>query len=210
LPLWLRRTKRLGRFFRRRLGPLTQARAVRQPWTLPRRAYHFLRGARAPRPAHARAPLWDTLVAWLARVRLEWQGERARIPLHTNGCGDFTLASVEAWRATRAYAELEIFSMHLDSLFLYEAHYRGFREEFLPQRIYHLEHTHGFKPDEVRTLNTRLERAAIPQVTGEQFLRWVIRMRKTRRPLDFNDAAWGFAGQELPERELRVAAGAVH
>jgi hypothetical protein len=66
----------------------------------------------------------------------------AQPKLHTNGCGDFTLLSREAWHTLRGYPELPIWSMHLDSLFCYTADAAGYREEVLPgpARMYHLEH----------------------------------------------------------------------
>src|SRR5207248_7928252 len=100
-----------------------------------------------------------------------WHRERARVRLHTNACGDFTMLAREDWERLRGYAELQIFSMHLDSLLLYEAYYLGLRQLVLQGAVYHLEHESGFKPDDaaIKTLNARLERAAIPQITNEIF-----------------------------------------
>jgi hypothetical protein len=121
--------------------------------------------------------------------------------LHTNACGDFTLLSREGWALANAYPELQLFSMHIDSLFMYEAHYHGIAEEFLPFRVYHIEHSHGFKPDEesVIELASRLEKVAIPQISNEEFLGWVIEMRKTRTPRSSNDESWGFSELALPD-----------
>ena len=65
--------------------------------------------------------------------------------LHYNACGDFTLMAKEDWDAMRGYPELEIFSLHIDSLFLMSAYDSGFRERELkpPQEIYHIEHSIG-------------------------------------------------------------------
>ena len=41
--------------------------------------------------------------------------------LHTNACGDFTLLSAADWANLRGYSELEVFSMHLDSLLCHAA-----------------------------------------------------------------------------------------
>jgi hypothetical protein len=122
-------------------------------------------------------------------------------PLHTNACGDFTLMAREDWELTRAYPELERFSMHIDGLFLFQAHYAGVRQRFLPYPIFHLEHGAGFRPDthSVRELEERLERDQIRQITNTEFLEWVVEMRATGGPLAFNGADWGFAGVELPE-----------
>jgi hypothetical protein len=136
-----------------------------------------------------------------AGLRLLFLDERARMRLHTNACGDFTLLSREGWALTHAYPELQLFSMHIDSLFMYEAHYHGIPEEFLPFRAYHIEHSHGFRPDEesVIELASRLEKVAIPQISNEAFLRWVIEMHKTRKPRLENDASWGFSELVLPD-----------
>jgi hypothetical protein len=134
-------------------------------------------------------------------LRELWEREKARVRLHTNACGDFTMMAREDWLRLRGYAELEIFSMHIDSLLLYEAHYARIRQTLLPGAVYHLEHGGGFKPDAkgVKTLNEQLDRKAIPQVTYEQFLDWTIAMYRRRRPLALNGQDWGFGGQWLRE-----------
>ncbi len=69
----------------------------------------------------------------------------AREFLHTNGCGDFTLTARQRWFDLRGYPEFDLFSMNIDSVFCYAAHYGGAREEVLPDpmRIYHIEHATG-------------------------------------------------------------------
>jgi hypothetical protein len=137
------------------------------------------------------------------QLRVLWEQEKARVPLHTNACGDFTLMSRSDWFRLRGYAELQMFSMHLDSLLLYEAHYSGVRQVVLRGPVYHLEHGGGFKPDSVglKQLNDRLDRDAIPQVTNEQFSLWAIEMFRERRPKAFNDGDWGLANERLTECE---------
>jgi hypothetical protein len=136
--------------------------------------------------------------------------EKAMMRMHTNACGDFTLVAREAWHKTRAYPELQLFSMHLDSLFMYQAHYHGITEEFLPFRVYHIEHSHGFKPDDesVNDLNSRLEEVAIPQISNAEFHRWVIEMHKAAKPRFENDDTWGFSELELPEQTVVERAAA--
>jgi hypothetical protein len=175
-----------------------QGRAALRPQRLSRSARpesvqyrpHLRRGWRLP-----------SLAGAYGRLRQAAEAERVRIRLHTNASGDFTLLSRAGWYATRAYPELEMFSMHLDGLFLYQAHYAGYREELLQGPAFHIEHTHGFKPEpkEVQTLNTRLERAAIPQVTMEQFSAWSVEMYRAKAPLPFNGEGWGLAADDLPE-----------
>lgn len=129
---------------------------------------------------------------------VEW--EKSRIRLHTNASGDFTLMSKSAWLRSGGYAELEMYSMHIDGLHLYSSHYTGIREQRLRHPIYHIEHGGGFKPDS-KELDQRLERDAIPQITNEQLMAWIYEMYTTRRPVEFNREDWGFVGEELSETE---------
>jgi hypothetical protein len=127
---------------------------------------------------------------------MEW--EKSRLRLHTNASGDFTLKSKAAWLRSGGYAELEMYSMHIDGLHLYSSHYCGIREQRLRHPIYHIEHGGGFKPNS-KELDERLERDAIPQITNEQLMAWIYEMYKTRRPVRFNKKDWGFAAEVLPE-----------
>ena len=129
---------------------------------------------------------------------VEW--ERSRLRLHTNASGDFTLMSKEAWLRTEGYAELQMYSMHIDGLHLYQAHYCGIREQRLRHPVYHIEHGGGFKPNS-RELTERLERDAIPQISNEQLMAWIYEMYVTRRPVEFNASGWGFEGRQLREIE---------
>jgi hypothetical protein len=109
--------------------------------------------------------------------------------------------SAEGWRAAGGYAELAMYSLHVDGLLLYQAHYAGLREERLPQPIYHVEHGGGFSFAST-DLTRRLERDAIPQITNERLMEWIYEMYETQKPIPFNGDDWGFAGRELPETEL--------
>lgn len=128
--------------------------------------------------------------------------------LHTNACGDFTLMSKLDWFKVRAYPEWEIFSMHLDSILLYLAHYAGIEQVVLedPMRTYHIEHGSGWTPEAERnqTLNRRLEAKGIPQFTMDEFAAIVTLMQKTGKPLISNDQSWGMADEVLPEKNVNL------
>lgn len=126
--------------------------------------------------------------------------------LYTNASGDFTLLERDDWARLRGYPELPIFSMHIDSLLLYQAHFAGLKEVALPYPVFHLEHEKGFKPDGEgqRKMNEWVERAGIPQITDEQFGKWVAEMEQRRGPLQFNSEGWGFGAAELPEESFAV------
>ncbi len=158
-----------------------------------------------PRPIDAvlRRVLPDRLQDWWMyqehrRVRT------ARPRLHTNTCGDFTLLARDQWFRLRGYPELEIFSMHLDSLFCYMAHYSRVREKILrdPMRIYHIDHQTGWTPEMANDKTTwigRLDPDVVPQLTMDQFDSWVGEMRRKSEPLTFNSELWGLAEEDLEE-----------
>ena len=123
--------------------------------------------------------------------------------LHTYACGDFTLMSREHWFQLRGYAELDQFSMHLDSLLCYSAHYAGAEEEVLraPLRIYHIEHGigSGWTPEGQERLNIRIAQKGIQSINHDDVLWLIAQMRTRRAPIIFNMDHWGLAGLELRE-----------
>lgn len=190
------------------LGVIT---SILEADALSRRLHGYRTGAEGRPAAHsvlsavagqARA-LVRALAEYNALLAELWLHEKARVRVHSNACGDFTLLARRDWERLGGYAEFEMFSMHLDSLLLYEAHYSGLRHEVLPGAVYHLEHGGGFKPEPegLRSLNDRVEAAAIPQITNEQFMEWLLEMYEQRKPMRPNGLSpdFGFAGERLPE-----------
>lgn len=127
-----------------------------------------------------------------------------RAHLHTNASGDFQLMAARHWHELRGYPEFETYSMHLDSLLCYAAHFGGAPECVLadPARVYHFDHGGGWTPDEKRTraLGTRLERAGVPQLDHATFDAWAQEMTRAQRSIRFNDETWGLAGDALDEQ----------
>lgn len=123
--------------------------------------------------------------------------------LHTNGCGDFTLIAREHWFNLRGYPEFDVFSMNIDSVFCFAAHYGGAVEEFLadPMRIYHIEHGSGsgWTPEGQQKLYERLAVKRIPVLDNENVLQWAAQMRRLSSPMIFNHEDWGFAEIALNE-----------
>jgi hypothetical protein len=63
--------------------------------------------------------------------------------VHTMACGDFTMMHHDDWSKLRGYPEMQVFSIHIDSLLLLQAFYSGVREFRVPFPIYHIEHAIG-------------------------------------------------------------------
>lgn len=128
---------------------------------------------------------------------------RLEPPLHTNACGDFTLMSSEYWNAAAGYPEFPMRAMKLDGLLCYAAHYAGAKECILkePMRIYHLEHL-ARADGALAALSERQSANQRLQVSPAQYTTWVEKMRRSHRPLIFNDNRWGLADLTLPEIRL--------
>jgi hypothetical protein len=147
-----------------------------------------------------------TGMIWGAKARpIEPLPAENRCPdfLHTNGCGDFTLLARERWFDLRGYPEFDIFSMNIDSLFCFAAHYGGAREEVLadPMRIYHIEHGSGsgWTPEGQQKLWERLAAKRIPILENEEVLQWGAQMRRLSSPIIFNRDDWGLAKSTFNE-----------
>jgi hypothetical protein len=119
--------------------------------------------------------------------------------LHTNACGDFTLLSREDWFKLRGYPELEIFSWHIDSLFLYQASSAGMEEVTLPMPIYHIEHTSGWNPDDGDKLWKRLHAQNIPYLSNQDLAIYREALFRSKATFLFNSEHWGLVANDLPE-----------
>jgi hypothetical protein len=160
---------------------------------------------------------------FLRLLRLRWnetglsaRDEIARVRLHTNASGDFTLMSKQDWLKTGGYPEYEMYSMHIDGLLLYIAHYSNIFERFLPFPIYHIEHGGGFRPEAKGedSLGATLEQRTIPQITNLELMAFIRTMYNERAPIQHNGESWGFASARLveatpqhKETRIRVKAG---
>ena len=123
--------------------------------------------------------------------RKNWAVASAR--LHTNSCGDFTLAAREHWHRLRGYDELPVSAWFLDSMFLFRARRIGLREHWFPDLIYHIEH---LRPDE----------PGVPRFSYDEFRAWVLELSRSRVPPVSNSEDWGLASHAL--REIRIGQGA--
>ena len=122
--------------------------------------------------------------------------------LHTNGCGDFTLMAREHWFDLRGYPELDMFSMNLDSVLCFAAHYGGAREAILgePMRIYHIEHASGWTPEGHKRLFERLAENKVAWLDNQQVMGWAAQMQRWNTTMIFNRDNWGLAELELSEQ----------
>lgn len=167
---------------------------------LPAIREHGLDGLRVPGPREARTSRGP---ARSAAQLAESAWYRLVLPrLHTSGCGDFTLASRDAWFAMRGYPEWPIFSWHVDGMVLFQAYAAGMKMLNLtpPMIAIHLEHGHGsgWTPEGATTLFERLDRSGVPYLTTSEYrrrARAVLRAGRAAQP--FNGPDWGLVSAGL-------------
>ncbi len=126
---------------------------------------------------------------------------RQWMKLHTNACGDFHLMSRDDWFDIKGAPELELFSLHLDSLVCYIAFFAGIKEIMIEAPIYHIEHDSGWSPksEKDRSLYKRLEKNKVPVMSIKELDDWVSKMYKSKAPIIHNDDDWGLNKIELQE-----------
>jgi hypothetical protein len=138
----------------------------------------------------------DEAVKWCSNHHTKL-GEATWEGLHTWACGDFTMLHREDWASTRGYPELEIWSIHVDSLFLLFANRVCGIKEILWEDtcVYHPEHQMSWSVNPeygVEWPSLRDKLAAIV-MTVDFFA------KNGGRNLRWNPATWGLAQDELPE-----------
>jgi len=114
-------------------------------------------------------------------------------------CGDFTLMSREAWHAIRGYVELDLYSLHIDSLGLVAASALGYRQHVFPPEActYHIDHPMGWESlsplEKVRLMADRpaLDYGLVQEVA--------LHALEKKQPLPLNSPNWGYADVELEE-----------
>jgi hypothetical protein len=138
-----------------------------------------------------------------------------RIPnIHLMGNGDFHLMHRDDWMGLMGYAELEMYSPHIDGLLLLAAHYSGIQEQYLPYpnfKIYHVEHPMGMTPENMPALFRSIDARGIPRLPLSVIVAVNDEMRhggykngmyqKRGQYWTFKDntPGWGLVGYRLPE-----------
>lgn len=123
--------------------------------------------------------------------------------VHANACGDFTLLSYKDWTNLRGYPEWEMYSWHIDEIFLYQAKQNGIKAVDLPRKmpIYHIEHGvgSGYTPEASQALFKRLEEKGIPYLHDLNLHKLVHQIFKNKERVIYNDEKWGMSRLFLEE-----------
>lgn len=116
-------------------------------------------------------------------------------------CGDFTLMSKKDWLRIQGYCELDMYSLHVDSMALISAASIGMNQKLFPENAcsYHIYHENGWESnynmpeDRIRFL---VKRPALDWYTvydvGQQ-------LAKLGKPFELNNDNWGYSDIDLKE-----------
>jgi len=121
------------------------------------------------------------------------------IRLDTDACGDFTLMSREDWMDIEGYAELEAYSIHLDSLALLVATALGKKQHTFPPSActYHISHEDGWElAHPIKKLYQDIER---PMLDWSTVRRAGVYLLENQKKLGINAPNWGLADHEFEE-----------
>jgi hypothetical protein len=126
-----------------------------------------------------------------------------RFPLHTNACGDFHLLDRKSWARLGGYSEMNLYSFHLDSLFMYQALSLGIYSIVFPPPLfhYHIDHSHGWIPEQPGVLFNRLRQAKIGFLDQEIAIFEELHRRREIEASEFPEN-WGMPNQVFEEVTL--------
>jgi len=119
--------------------------------------------------------------------------------LDTNACGDFTLMSKAAWEDIQGYPELDLYSIHIDSMGVIAALALGYEQVILPPTActYHIYHKTGWgSMNDLEKVHFWHKRPGIGWDAVHNAGKYLL-ANKVR--YDINAPNWGFADVDLQE-----------
>jgi hypothetical protein len=129
-----------------------------------------------------------------------WSREKRKFhELDLFACGDFTLMSREAWYAIQGYLELDLYSLHIDSLGVIAAAALGYQQHVFPPQacMYHISHASSWETltplEKLKFLSDR------PALDYGLMMEVGLETLATHRPYNLNPADWGYADLALEE-----------
>lgn len=116
-----------------------------------------------------------------------------------DACGDFTLMSKEDWLDIDGYVELEMYSLHIDSMALFAAIAKGKQQIVLAPELcsYHISHTGGWEISDPIDKLKFFEK--FPCLDWWSVWLAGIKIVNEKRNFNFNDKNWGLEQFELEE-----------
>ncbi len=121
--------------------------------------------------------------------------------LDTSACGDFTLMSKKNWIKIEGYPELDLYSIHIDSMGIIAAAALGLKQEILPVEMcsFHIHHEDGwesFAENPIGLIKFMERRPGLDWFSVSETGKWLI---KKEKGWGLNKPDWGFENEKFKE-----------
>jgi hypothetical protein len=119
-----------------------------------------------------------------------------------DACGDFTLMSKNDWEKIQGYAELDMYSIHIDSMALWAAVAVGIKQQVLAPKCcaYHIDHADGWESSNVARTIKFLE--SKPCLDYSIVQKGGIELIQNKQHWNLNSQNWGFVTSDLSETSI--------
>ena len=156
-----------------------------------------------------KVPEWVYNYRWFAKIINRYNAIRRKryftplelefYSLDTKACGDFTMMHKDAWLKIQGYLELDLYSIHIDSMAVIVAKASGLTQTIFPPNacIYHIDHYNGWESmtalEKVNFINQK------PGIGWDIVSETAMQLLKDRTGYNFNKKGWGFADSTFEE-----------
>lgn len=126
-------------------------------------------------------------------------GQFAHFLIDFMACGDFTLMSKTDWFKIDGYVELDMYSIHVDSMGLWSACALGMEQVIFPFQacVYHIDHENGWESDDViKTIKFLSDK---PSLDYSIVHRAGMKMVESKTNWGLNKEDWGWANENFDE-----------
>ncbi|MFT6210364.1 MAG: hypothetical protein ACJAYA_001048 [Bacteroidia bacterium] len=136
---------------------------------------------------------------WLAKFYTKEFFEM--MSLDTHACGDFTMMSKTDWERIEGYPELDLYSIHIDSMGLVAARAIGMTQVIFPPdacsyHIYHQDGWESFKESPIDLIRFIEKRPGLDWGSVDEAGKWMI---KHGKKWELNSEDWGWADKDFEE-----------
>ena len=125
--------------------------------------------------------------------------------MDSDACGDYTLMSKTDWEKIDGYLELEMYSLHIDTMALYAAIAQGIEQVIYPREMcsYHIAHGGGWEPgNAVEQLKFYDKRPSLDWWVVEAAGRQIVQDKSN---FDMNTPGWGLNNINLEEADASAS-----
>ncbi|MCB0754301.1 MAG: hypothetical protein KDB98_01825 [Flavobacteriales bacterium] len=136
-------------------------------------------------------------------VLLVWKvlkkGEFPYFIISFMACGDYTLMSKKDWFRIDGYVELDMYSIHIDSMGLWSACALGMEQVIFPFKacVYHIDHDNGWESEDIfKTIRFLSNK---PSLDYSIVHRAGVKMVAEGKNWGLNKPDWGWADKEFDE-----------